>query len=115
MIHEQPQREYPCIVLDAHDGDTLLIDVDLGFHVRLDRSPLRLLGLNCPELPTPAGQTAAAYVRQWLQDHRGPWTLLAGGGSRDKFGRLLGRLRAADGHVLNDDLLAAGHAVVMKD
>lgn len=108
-------REFPCEVSAAHDGDTVTVSVDLGLRVWLRGEPLRLYGVNCPELPTPAGVEARNFTRAWLGAHLPPHTLIQAGDGRDKYGRLLGRLKAADGHVLNDDLLTAGMAVVLKD
>jgi endonuclease YncB( thermonuclease family) len=108
-------RKYPVTVLAAHDGDTVTVDVDLGFRVTIHAQPLRLFGVNCPELPTVAGIAAQTFTRQWLKDHHAPHMLVQSGDGRDKYGRLLGRLIAADGRCLNDDLLAANQAVVMKE
>jgi endonuclease YncB( thermonuclease family) len=108
-------RTYPCLILGNHDGDTVRVSVDLGVSVWLIDCPLRLEGVNCPELNQPGGLEAKAYVVQWLREHGGQFVFVPVGKGRDKYGRLLGRLRAADGNVLNDDLLAAGHAVSMKD
>jgi endonuclease YncB( thermonuclease family) len=96
-----------------HDGDTLSVRLSLDFGMSYTH-PLRLYGVNCPELPTPAGIAAHNYTLQWLIDHPAPYTFTKIGAGADKYGRLLGRFRAADGHCLNDDLLAAGQAVVMK-
>jgi endonuclease YncB( thermonuclease family) len=117
MIRNRAQavpRQYPVFVLGNHDGDTLTVDVDLGLHVTIHQTPLRLFGVNCPEMSSGApGAAASAYTAQWLKDHPAPHTLVQAAGGRDKYGRLLGYLQAADGHVLNDDLLKAGQAVVM--
>lgn len=108
-------REFPCIVLGNHDGDTINVSLDLGVSVWIINHPLRLHGINCPELAAAGGPEAKAYVAQWCREHPGKFTFVQVGKGRDKYGRLLGRLRAADGHVLNDDLLAAGHATERKE
>ena len=43
------------------DGDTLVLSVDLGFHVTV-KETFRLLGINCPELGTIAGLNARNEV-----------------------------------------------------
>lgn len=108
------EREYPATVLALHDGDTLTLRLEIDLGVEYTH-PARLIGLNCPELPTPLGIAALAFTRQWLIDHRSQYWFVLKGDGKDKYGRLLGKLRADDGEVLNDALLASGNAVVMKD
>ena len=108
-------REYQCLVIGNHDGDTLRVSINLGVSTWIIDHPLRLYGINCPELAAAGGPEAKAFVAQWCREHAGKYTFIQHGNGRDKYGRLLGRLQAADGHSLNDDLIAAGHAVAMKD
>lgn len=109
------ERAYPCVVLGNHDGDTLRVSVDLGVSIWLIDHPLRLAGVNCPETGMPGGVEATEFVKQWRQKHAGAFTFVQVGRGRDKYGRLLGRIRADNGDVLNDDLLAAGHATPHKE
>lgn len=107
----------PAEVLSVHDGDTVTVRVTMALPLDLEvryTHPLRLEGCNCPELSTPQGIVARAYTVKWLVDHPAPYTLTLHGEGRDKYGRLLGNLKASDGHSLSDDLIAAGQAVVMK-
>lgn len=106
-------RDYLCYVVGSHDGDTVTVNVDLGFHLWLLNKPVRLYGLNCPELNTPEGITASNYTKQWLITHKGPYTLTTMSGEFDKYGRLLGTIKASDGAVLNNDLLKDKQAVVL--
>ena len=43
------------------DGDTLIANIDLGFRSKV-RQYLRLRGLDCPEMDTPEGRKARAFV-----------------------------------------------------
>lgn len=96
------------------DGDTIDVTVDAGFaNYRTER--LRLLGVNTPEKRGPtlgAGLLAQGYVEEWLEDAEGEWPLVIVTKKSDAFGRYLARVWRPDGRCLNDDLLAAGHAVV---
>ena len=77
--------DYTARLLDAHDGDTVKLCVDLGFttralpkdrdfgfHLYLEAGHLRkhdtfrVLGIDAPELSTPRGKIARAYALDWL-------------------------------------------------
>jgi micrococcal nuclease len=57
---------YDCIVVDVHDGDTIKVDLDLGFDMWIKSLSLRLYGINAPELNTPAGKVSAAFLKKLL-------------------------------------------------
>ena len=44
--------EYRCKVLRVVDGDTVDVDIDLGFDVVLKKQRVRLHGINAPESRT---------------------------------------------------------------
>lgn len=48
------------------DGDTLVVRLDLGFDV-LKRERIRLRGVDAPELATPEGEKAKAFVEKTLK------------------------------------------------
>jgi endonuclease YncB( thermonuclease family) len=119
---------YKATVVDVHDGDTLFVDlllhrqrvaagvdVDLGFNVHLRRGgvwlvrqSVRLAGCNAPELATPAGKAALAYL-QTLVKPGDPVMLLSL--AWDKYGgRVDGRVTLADGRDLTQAMIAAGEA-----
>lgn len=98
---------YPATVLRVVDGDTLDVDLDLGFTIRT-RQRLRLNGLNAPEKNAPEGKAAKAWVAEWLTEH-GP-ELVVETHAREKYGRWLATVSAADGACLNTDLIDAGIA-----
>lgn len=56
-----PAYQYKATVLDVHDGDTVQLDVDLGFEVHFSLH-CRLYGLNAPELATDAGRAARSHL-----------------------------------------------------
>jgi endonuclease YncB( thermonuclease family) len=49
-------------VVGVHDGDTVTMDVDLGFGISRRGLPFRLLGLNARELRDPGGSEARANL-----------------------------------------------------
>jgi endonuclease YncB( thermonuclease family) len=111
---------YPGVVRDLHDGDTIHIDLDLGFGMQLDSHDLddkpinscRVFGINAPELSTVAGRAALAFGQTLLKpgDHV---TVVSHGW--DKYGgRFDGTITLPDGTDYATLMLAAGQAVVMK-
>jgi endonuclease YncB( thermonuclease family) len=109
-----------CRFVTAHDADTqrYLADLGFGLYALLD---VRLAGLNAPEVvgeQRAAGLAATAWARDWLELHSGHATtspteypLTLDTSKTEKYGRWLGVVSCARGHVLNADLLAGGYAV----
>lgn len=110
------QWAVPARVVRVVDGDTLILDLDLGWRVWRLGERCRLRGINAPELPTEAGQDAAAYVSSVLKDldefdgDTGHPLVIFISTGLDKYGRPLGIVRLADGRILNDMIMDAGHA-----
>ena len=42
--------EYTAKVIKVYDGDTITVDIDLGFGIMLRKQTLRLYGINTPEV-----------------------------------------------------------------
>jgi endonuclease YncB( thermonuclease family) len=105
-------------VLDVHDGDTLKIDVDLGFSCHT-WVWVRLKGVGAPELSEPDGLTARSDVQLWLAEHASDmWvslTTFQTAGTfkeireRRTFIRYVGIVIADNGAELNSYLLAKGY------
>jgi len=58
---------YSAIVTDVYDGDTITVDVDLGFGVWLKDQKVRLYGIDTPEVRGPE-RIRGLVVRDWLRD-----------------------------------------------
>jgi micrococcal nuclease len=99
----------PARVVRVVDGDTLIMDLDLGWKTWRLGERCRLAGINCPEMNTAEGVAALAFVVHMLLDPQVTFT----SHSLDKYGRPLGHVRLADGRILNTLILDAGHAVPM--
>lgn len=88
------------------DGDTVHLDLDLGFFEwRRDQS-YRLLRVNAPEMSTSEGVAAKDWLATYLMGKK----LTAHTEKSDHFGRYLVEL-TADGVSVSDALVTAGHAV----
>jgi micrococcal nuclease len=99
--------QYRCSIIRIVDGDTLHLDVELGFDVRRQDS-FRLYGINAPEMSTEEGKTAKA----WLEDQlKGGLTMVTTHkDQREKYGRYLATLWVGSTNV-NEAMVEAGHAV----
>lgn len=69
------------------DGDTLWFQIDCGFR-QYQFVPVRLWGIDAPELPSVAGRAASRMLQEQFLP-RGTAALLATAGSPDKYGRWL--------------------------
>lgn len=112
-------------VLDVHDGDTVIFDLDVGFGIRLpgrswsgkDQWSCRVYGINAPELGTPEGKVALAYAqtllplgaivivtsRKWIQDTGRYWDAYSG--------RFDGDITLPDGRDFATLMVDSGHAI----
>ncbi|HEX7994359.1 MAG TPA: thermonuclease family protein [Streptosporangiaceae bacterium] len=97
---------YPGIVRRVVDGDTLDLDLDLGFHAHL-MGRCRLAAVNSPELPTPEGVAAKVFVEGLCPPG---CTVTFVSRQLDNYGRPLGTVQLPDGSYLAERLLEAGHA-----
>ena len=105
--------EYRAQVTRVVDGDTVHARVDLGCDVRIDLT-IRLYGINAPELSTPEGPPARAWLQGRLDEYKGAIVLRTVKDRREKYGRYLGTLLVGEPGPLIDlnlAMIAAGHAV----
>lgn len=65
QLTEKPSFTYSARVKRVVDGDTLLVEIDLGFNART-RARLRLHGIDTPELGSQEGIVAKRYVVRLL-------------------------------------------------
>lgn len=100
---------YKATILKIVDGDTIDIEIDLGFDIRTVQR-VRLFGLNAPEHNTVAGQESITWMRNRLQLGAQVTVSSAKPGGGDKYGRYLATIIDGAGSV-NDALIASGHAV----
>lgn len=118
MAMPSPSYVYRARLVSVTDGDTVVVERDLGDHL-YQQTAVRLLGLNCPEIhgaSKTAGDAATTFTRDWMRQGVAldPWPLVIEThlDKREKYGRLLACVwRVADGRELNADLIAGGHAV----
>lgn len=109
-----PVYIYRADVLDVHDGDTYRLRVDLGFRCAVTIQ-CRLHGVDSPELSTPEGKAAQAFVADLLLPPGDPAQPVVIESYKDQrsFERWVCDVWLPDGRSLAQVLVDSGHAVVM--
>ena len=111
--------EYRCKVVKIIDGDTVDVDIDLGFGVWLKKERIRMFGIDTPESRTrdldekKYGLMAKDYITKLLDDEGGI-VLKTRKDAEGKYGRILGELwRTTDfaDTSINDLMIKNHHAV----
>jgi len=108
--------EYKCRLVKVVDGDTIDVDIDLGFDVWLQKQRIRLYGIDTPESRTSDadekiyGNLAKDYLTKWTNS--GDLILKTfKDDARGKFGRILGEIWYGKEHNINQLLVDNHHAV----
>ena len=111
--------EYRCKVLKVVDGDTVDVDIDLGFGTWLHNERVRIMGIDTPESRTSNDieKKFGLAAKSRLQELLGETAILKtqvskkGEDMKGKFGRILGNFATEDGRNCADILCEEGHAV----
>jgi endonuclease YncB( thermonuclease family) len=110
-FHRDNPSFYACQLVRVVDGDTFVVNVDLGFEVHVTMT-VRLAHVNAPELNTFAGRQAKTLVAGWFGDVNQVHTLFSYA-TKDKYGRRICDVEhaAEDLGLLSEFLLLNGLAV----
>ena len=116
--------EYRATIVKVVDGDTVDVDIDLGFGIVLKDERVRIMGIDTPESRTRDkvedlfGEAAKARVKELLKNSTTLKTQINKNGEdmKGKFGRILGDFILGNDDVgtqilLTDTLIKEGHAV----
>jgi micrococcal nuclease len=112
-------NEYDVTVIKVLDGDTVDVDIDLGFGVCLKDERVRIMGIDTPESRTSDkvedlfGEAAKARLKELMKDGGKLITTedKHGEDMKGKFGRILGDFRVPDGRKVTDIMIEEGHCV----
>ena len=106
-------HEYHCVITRIIDGDTIDVDIDLGFDCWLHKQRIRLHGIDTPESRTrdleekKYGLAAKAFVEKFIPLGS---TALLNTKEKGKYGRYLGDFKVKN-QWLCTELLKHRHAV----
>lgn len=110
--------QYRAKILKVIDGDTVEIDIDLGFNVILSRQKIRLVGIDTPESRT---SNLEEKARGLLSKKKLSEKLLVGASviietfkpdtNDDKYGRILAVFVLEDGTNVNNWMVENNYAV----
>jgi len=110
--------QYKCKINKVLDGDTVDIDLDLGFNIVLANQRVRMAGIDTPESRT---TNKEEKVRGLLSKKKlaeklptDTWQIIEtqkSDNSDDKFGRILGVFILEDGTKVNEWLIQNNYAV----
>lgn len=111
-------NEYDVKILKVVDGDTVDVDIDLGFGIVLTDERVRIMGIDTPESRTSNkvekvfGLAAKARLKELLGEEAILITTedRKGEDMKGKFGRILGDFRVG-GKTVTEILIEEGHAV----
>jgi micrococcal nuclease len=114
--HPHDRYVYSATLVRVIDGDTVVVDIDLGCEMWLRGQHCRLYGINAPEPHTKtreAGDAATAYLNLLLQNSD-EILVRTHFDKRGSFKRLLVDL-FVEGMDINAAMVEAGHAVAVGD
>lgn len=102
--------EYKATVKRIIDGDSLVLDIDLGFYMFMNETKIRLYGLDTPEMNSedPLLRLQAIMATRYLFDNLQVGekvTIKTVLDKREKYGRLLATIITNDGLNINDGLI----------
>ena len=109
--------EYKAVVIRVVDGDTVDVDIDLGFNVWLKKQRIRLYGIDTPESRTRDkvekvfGNLAKSKVLEHCPVGSNIILQTKTDDSRGKYGRILGELVTLEGTNVNTYLIENNYGV----
>ena len=109
--------EYKVKIRKVIDGDTMDVDIDLGFNVVLTKERVRIYGIDTEESRTrdkvekKYGLAAKAFAKSFLCEHKSEVILVTKEyDAKGKFGRILGDFKCK-GKMLSQVMIEFHHAV----
>ena len=107
--------EYRCKILKVIDGDTVDVDIDLGFGVWMHKERVRLFGIDTPESRTRDKEEKkyGLLSKKFIQERYPVGSnaiLITHKDATGKFGRILGELKY-NNTTINKKMILEGYAV----
>lgn len=101
---------YNAYVVDVYDGDTITVNIDLGFGIIYNKMKLRLADINAPEIKG-GDREKGLITKNWLESKilNKKVTINTIKDSKEKFGRYLAYIYVNQEN-LNESMLTLGLA-----
>lgn len=111
--------EYRCKIIKVVDGDTVDVDIDLGFGIWIHNERVRIMGIDTPESRTTdeVEKIFGLAAKHRLEELLGEYSILKtqvakdGTDMKGKFGRILGDFIDNGGQLVSRVLMEEGHCV----
>ena len=111
--------EYRARINRVVDGDTVDVDIELGFDIVLTGQRVRIMGIDTPESRTSdkVEKVFGIAAKNRLKELLGNSGILRtqiekdGDDAKGKFGRILGDFIAPDGRMVTEIMIEEGHCV----
>lgn len=108
--------EYRAVLQNVVDGDTVDVDIDIGFGIWMKDERVRIMGIDTPESRTRDLEEKhyGNLSKNFIKDRLPVGTVFKIRTEKDakgKFGRILGILLDSNDISLNDTMIAQGYAV----
>ena len=111
--------EYRVTIIKVIDGDTVDVDIDLGFGISLNNERVRIMGIDTPESRTrdkvekKFGLASKARLKELLGKKSVLRTQInkKGEDMKGKFGRVLGDFVTDSGKMVTEIMIKEGHCV----
>ncbi len=102
---------YKAKVTRVIDGDTIEVNIDLGFHLESKDQCIRLFGINAPEMRG-ASKEDGMISKMWLkaQIENKEVDFISVMHKKGKYGRWLGII-CLDGRNINQEMVEQGYAI----
>jgi micrococcal nuclease len=116
----EPAYLYRAKVVNIVDGDTIDVDIDVGFYVWIKDQRIRLFGIDSPERKAPTlseWKAAKAYLTDLIDGKEIILQTVKGKDGADRrgsFGRWLGTVYL-NGSDINQQMIDTGHAVPFRE
>jgi micrococcal nuclease len=108
--------EYRVKIVRIIDGDTVDVDIDLGFGIWIHKERVRIMGIDTPESRTRdrVEKLFGLAAKKRLEELLGEYSILRTikpGKNDDKFGRILGDFIDDAGRLVTKIMMEEGHCV----
>jgi micrococcal nuclease len=108
--------EYRVKIVRIIDGDTVDVDIDLGFGIWIHKERVRIMGIDTPESRTRdlVEKLFGLAAKKRLEELLGEYSILRTikpGKNDDKFGRILGDFIDDAGRFVTKIMMEEGHCV----